>query len=697
MHSLSVAATSYEECSQPESLVAVTTAAGPGVTAGVTVHSQAVRLRGDTVLRPGQSTLLTYERSRPEPCGRSSVVTAVETLCRLRFCPQMRATWSLFKVARSNRVRPLVVFACLCSLVCSLLLVGGFHPHVFVTSRKSNNLASATHHETLRNSLLSLPAAKDFAEPLAAALRSYESGDPLAAERILFAGQCHPGVSPLARGPCTFVVLSTDASAASLYAESAVPTSAMWRRLGVQPIIIVGSSNWQNETTKRTLQLLRLFGAITLCIDPRDVRPASTGTRFTTALQVARLVSAHLSWLRPDDVLLTSDADIWPMSPNFWRRWLKGAGAITGPLSRSDGNNQRAAGHGSMGAGSAEHQDSSASPIDSERIQHAPEGIVAQPETTSKHGDTHWRSSPSATRFHIYNGLFFDERMAANDDDFVAITVLAAPVSLWRRMISQWLQRRGSRAYDDLKTALASEPSAEQAAAPGLHANVSPPNLVTASNAASMAARSPSASASAPPFHRDSDELISPLNLLGIFLGAGIVDVGLSTWRENYHIPGTLAPPQWSWDQRLVGQWIDSTTVCRPPLGCEINRDVRRLDRKNWSYRWDSHWFWRLVRWAALAQSPDIDEFTDAHLHRRSLVEERVWQMQREAWAAAFGDDVILARYRELLVRARKADASGAASPTLSHATILGSVTVTARPDAHQAAATVVTETCSVW
>jgi phosphomevalonate kinase len=41
-----------------------------------------------------------------------------------------------------------------------------------------------------------------------------------------------------------------------------------------------------------------------------------------TALQVSRVASIALSYVIDDDVIFTSDADIWPMSTKFWNDYL---------------------------------------------------------------------------------------------------------------------------------------------------------------------------------------------------------------------------------------------------------------------------------------------------------------------------------------------------------------------------------------
>ena len=46
------------------------------------------------------------------------------------------------------------------------------------------------------------------------------------------------------------------------------------------------------------------------------------GTTLITALQISRVASIALQYLKKDDIIITSDADIWPLSKKFWRTYL---------------------------------------------------------------------------------------------------------------------------------------------------------------------------------------------------------------------------------------------------------------------------------------------------------------------------------------------------------------------------------------
>jgi hypothetical protein len=143
----------------------------------------------------------------------------------------------------------------------------------------------------------------------------------------------------LSRAPRTYVALAADfdtpASIAN-YGILAPLTSFIWNRVfNVTPIVMLStkvSGRLTTATEAAFARLIRQAGGKIHCISKgigksEDISGASlnpdlVGATLMTALQVSRVASIALSYVNDDDVIFTSDADIWPMSTKFWNDYI---------------------------------------------------------------------------------------------------------------------------------------------------------------------------------------------------------------------------------------------------------------------------------------------------------------------------------------------------------------------------------------
>ena len=172
-------------------------------------------------------------------------------------------------------------------------------------------------------------------QPVTLPLLRYRVGAAIPSDAAAATRHCQLSVAPAERERCTWVVLSTDTTHAR-YATLAPLTVLMWRRLGVQPIVVVGTRDRgpYNLAEAGVLAMLRTAGAEVLCLAPDPSFPPDTP--LTTLLQLVRLTLPLGQMLREDDVIVTSDADLWPLSPKFWTAWLAHA-AVEGQFAVYDG------------------------------------------------------------------------------------------------------------------------------------------------------------------------------------------------------------------------------------------------------------------------------------------------------------------------------------------------------------------------
>jgi len=182
----------------------------------------------------------------------------------------------------------------------------------------------------------------------------------------------------------------------------------------------------------------------------------------------------------------------------------------------------------------------------------------------------------------IYNGHFYNDQRRKGSSDFAALSFLGAPVRHWRRIYEGWCDKFGITAQ-------------------------------------------------------------SPGRLFSTVWQ--IIDAGIGTyqrwkWDEQKGRVGV----QWSWDQIMVGLWLDSTDQC--PGACHVNMHVNRLDRQNFE-------------WNAGQESSDaeaIQRFTDAHL-LFPLSDVNVYFELRRVWKALFnGSSEPLDSFRAEIMKAIEED-----------------------------------------
>jgi hypothetical protein len=196
-----------------------------------------------------------------------------------------------------------------------------------------------------------------------------------------------------------------------------------------------------------------------------------------------------------------------------------------------------------------------------------------------------WRTvlTNKKDRMFIYNGPFYHHQRALGSHDFAALSFLGAPVRYWRTMYSEWVKITGANNTS------------------GVH------------------------------------------QTLWQILDAGKRFYNERSWNE--HPSEGEIGVQWSWDQVMAGQWLQSTKQC--PDHCYINEDVRRLDRMNWQ--------WSNENGSQEHDTERILQFTDAHLPF-PLSDESTYQKLRSAWMALFSSAEVIDSFRESLAKANLAD-----------------------------------------
>lgn len=144
---------------------------------------------------------------------------------------------------------------------------------------------------------------------------------------------------PISVSPKVYVVLAADFdSPASIesYGILAPLTSFIWNRVfNVTPIVILSTQEPGRLTSATEIffaKLVRRAGGRIHCISKGTSSDDGVGgvaldsdlvgATLITALQVSRIASIALSYINDNDVIFTSDADVWPMSTGFWNNYL---------------------------------------------------------------------------------------------------------------------------------------------------------------------------------------------------------------------------------------------------------------------------------------------------------------------------------------------------------------------------------------
>ncbi len=180
-------------------------------------------------------------------------------------------------------------------------------------------------------------------------------------------------------------------------------------------------------------------------------------------------------------------------------------------------------------------------------------------------------------RVFIYNGPFYNTQRAKGSDDFVAMSFVAAPVRYWRKLYRRWCEHNNSTAFEPGKI----------------------------------------------------------YQTLWQVLDTGIRYQSRERW--DGESVSSKQGPQWSWDQIMLGIWLDTSHQC--PDHCVINDKVERLDRSSW-------------QWNEQGEYDDfkaVRMFTDAHLPF-PLSDEDVYQKLERVWRALFGSTTVITDVRNRIV-----------------------------------------------
>jgi len=140
--------------------------------------------------------------------------------------------------------------------------------------------------------------------------------------------------------PTVYVVLAADfdsPASMSNYGILTPLTSFIWHNIfNATPVVILGTQKPGRLTTATETafaNLVRRAGGRVHCISKSETGedgneagasliPELVGANLITSLQVSRIASVALRYLNDFDAIITSDADIWPMSKTFWRSHL---------------------------------------------------------------------------------------------------------------------------------------------------------------------------------------------------------------------------------------------------------------------------------------------------------------------------------------------------------------------------------------
>ena len=118
----------------------------------------------------------------------------------------------------------------------------------------------------------------------------------------------------------TYLVLGVDLDSAE-FASLAPLTAYIWARAyraDVTPLVLATSTNMTSLSPAQTYILAALAEAGARV----ELFPVPAPHHPVTGAQVSRLLAFSLPGISPDDYLITSDVDLWPLSQRFWDRVL---------------------------------------------------------------------------------------------------------------------------------------------------------------------------------------------------------------------------------------------------------------------------------------------------------------------------------------------------------------------------------------
>ena len=158
---------------------------------------------------------------------------------------------------------------------------------------------------TSQHSATPLPLSPSMAQHAAATVAA------LNAPRLVASPE--KSVLPLQRR--LYVVFATDDYWLK-YAASAPTASYVWSSyFSVTPLVYLYSENHSAPRPTVIRHLIEVCGG---SVTPLVPRPFQRGDVRATATQVVRLAAILRDDLHPDDILVTADSDVWPLSREFW-------------------------------------------------------------------------------------------------------------------------------------------------------------------------------------------------------------------------------------------------------------------------------------------------------------------------------------------------------------------------------------------
>ena len=474
----------------------------------------------------------------------------------------------------------------------------------------------------------------------------------LFASRLLvrtFAGAAHWSVLGGGGGsPRVYVVLGLDLDTPE-YAALAPLTAYVWAhayRTPVTPLVLATG----RDVARLSPSQAYIINALAEAGARVELVTGASAHHPVTAAQLARLVAFALPGLGPDDFLMTSDVDLWPLSRDFW------------------------------------------------------EQVLANVPLRARGGDG------EVSALWVYNGLWTWKQIVKGSSSHLAMSVLGASAQTWcelaLRALTAGFDSTGRGTGSGSVDANSSERWRAQVGgalsalkAPDLRWDTTePPTCKWRRHDNALRMRFPGSSSGGQPLSATPPQpspprlpvVLAPTvhALLGALLEAGTLITG-QTWPANASVGDMKrggGSKLWYLDQVTVSRAERAMGLC-PTLAdvgtpadawprCILNRDVRRIDRAGWL--------------EDVAGSPAtggsgaaVDRFTDAHLSAK-WVFEAPWRLLRPwSWLdpQVDGGSPFFHRYLAGLARQRAREGlRGPAVPVRAPPTRLPAAVVVAAP-----------------
>jgi hypothetical protein len=409
-----------------------------------------------------------------------------------------------------------------------------------------------------------------------------------------FAGAAHWSVLGGGGGsPRVYVVLGLDLDTPE-YAALAPLTAYVWAhayRTPVTPLVLATGRDVSRLSPSQTY----IINALAEAGARVELVTGASAHHPVTAAQLARLVAFALPGLGPDDFLMTSDVDLWPLSRDFW------------------------------------------------------EQVLAQVPRRARGDDG------DGTALWVYNGLWTWKQVVKGSSSHLAMSVLGASAQTWcelaLRALTVGTDGTGRGTGSDGVDANSSERWRAQVGgalsalnAPDLRWDaVEPPTCEWHRHDKALRMRFPGGSSGEPPLSATPPQpspprlpvVLAPTvhALLGALLEAGTLITG-QTWPANASVGDMKrggGSKLWYLDQITVSRAERAMGLC-PTLAdvgtsadawprCILNRNVRRIDRAGWPEDVAGSP-------AAGGSGAAVDRFADAHLSAKWVLE-APWQLLR--------------------------------------------------------------------